>query len=151
MKKAENVLGVDCGDVIFTSFGGVAIEGALPSLRAIVASKKFKEVHVVSKIDPITEYAYRTWLDVHSFWKFTGIPKENLHFCRRHEDKAPICEELGVTHFIDDRLRVLYALKSVPYRYALNPRPEDFEKYWSILPDVTVVGSWSEIKRLLDI
>jgi hypothetical protein len=149
MQKKKWILGVDCGDVIFSSWGGVSIPGAFENLRVIVASKKFSEIHLVSKIDPVTEYAYRKWLEVNSFWAATDISAKNLHFCRRHEDKAPICAELGITHFVDDRLRVLRSLTTVPYRYALNPRPRDFERYADALPHITVVHSWDELRELL--
>jgi hypothetical protein len=119
-------LGVDCGDVIFSSWKGISVQGSFDNLRSIAASRRFDEIHLISKIDPVTEYAYRKWLEVNGFWGATGISAKNLHFCRQHEDKAPICAELGITHFVDDRLRVLRSLTTVPQRYAQKPRQEDF-------------------------
>jgi hypothetical protein len=86
-----------------------------------------------------------------NFWKYTGVPRSNLYFCRHHEDKAVICERLGITHFVDDRLRVLDCLKTVGNRYALNPNTSrrQLRKYPDALKEVTVVGSWQELSPLL--
>lgn len=138
------ILGVDCGDVIFYTWRWTSVPGALNALRDIVSSKKFGAVYVISKVNPISRIIFLARLQYLDFWRHTGIPRENLYFCRRHEDKAPICARLGVTHFIDDRLDVLHHMKTVPYRYAFGPiRKNELKKH----PDsaqhgITFIRSW---------
>ncbi len=136
------VLGVDCGDVILNVWSG-PIPDAMDSLRAIVQSGRFEKVYIVSKAHPITRIIYLAWLSHLDFWNYTGIARRDLYFCLRHKDKAPICEKLGITHFVDDRFEVLSHLKTVPYRYALAPtKPHPFK-------DAIVVHSWKELLPLL--
>lgn len=150
--KGNRVLGVDCGDVIFYAFGR-RLPGSLASLRAVVRSGNFQEVHVVSKASIVTRAIFLARLHAMDFWNYTGIPRENLHFCFRYEDKAAICETLGVTHFVDDRLRVLRTLATVPHRYALRkggPRAEELATYGApSLAQVTRVDSWEELRNIL--
>lgn len=71
---------------------------------------------------------------------------ENTFFVEHMEDKDPVAARLGVTHFIDDERRVLRLMPSVPHRILFDVRdlfPDDNE--------ITRVGSWSELSRMLGI
>jgi hypothetical protein len=139
------VLGVDCGDVIFYTWGRM-VPGSLDGLRSLARSGDFKNIYIVSKANPVTRVIFLIRLRAIGFWNYTGIPRENLFFVRRPEDKAGVCKRLGVTHFIDDRLEVLFYLKNVPHRYALAPRrPHELTRYPGTREEVTVVRSWSEL------
>ncbi len=147
----KDILGIDCGDVIFHSLSGIPLPGAFENLKKIVDASRFEHIYIVSKINPLLRFTFTGRLWYLNFWKYTGIPRSNIYFCRHHEDKAAICEQLGVTHFVDDRLRVLDNLKTVENRYALNPDMSDrqLEKYPEVLKEVTVVESWQELSPLL--
>jgi hypothetical protein len=147
----RDILGIDCGDVIFHTWNGTPLPGAFDTLKAIVDSGRFEKVYVISKLNPLLHFTFSGRLWYFNFWKYTGIPKENLFYCRHHEDKAAICEKLGVTHFVDDRLRVLDNLKTVDNRFAMNPRlsRRQLKKYPEALKDATVVESWHELSPLL--
>jgi hypothetical protein len=126
------VLGVDIGRVIIegdgpdTSFVGgseadamraPAMAGsfeALGRLRERVGGR----VWLVSKCGPKVQARTRLWLDRRRFFQTTGIPYGHLRFCRDRKDKAPICDELGIGLFVDDRLDVLEAMTGVvPHRF----------------------------------
>jgi hypothetical protein len=126
------VLGVDIGRVIIhgdgpdTSFIGgseeeamraPAMDGALASLTRL--RERFAgRVWLVSKCGPKVQERTRKWLDRTRFFQTTGIPYGQLRFCRDRKDKAPICAELGITLFVDDRLDVLDAMRDVvPHRF----------------------------------
>jgi hypothetical protein len=134
MRTSESRLGIDIGRVIIsrgegsndTSFLHGSIERALqtppyenmfevvPRLVARFGGRAW----LVSKCGPRIQERTRQWLEHHRFWERTGIPPENVRFCRDRPGKAPICRELGITHFIDDRLDVLEYLRgSVPHLY----------------------------------
>src|SRR5687767_13287048 len=119
--EAPSRLGIDVGGVIIdrvadgsdTSFFGdqylltPAVPDAFATIAALLKGRFAGEGHVVSKCGKNTERKTREWLAHNGFHDVTGIPPERIHFCRKREEKAPICARLGITHFVDDRLEVL--------------------------------------------
>ncbi|MET7767787.1 hypothetical protein [Nocardia sp. NPDC005366] len=100
---------------------------------------------VISKCGPRVEDRTRQWLDRHEFYERTGIPRDNVRFCRRRADKAAHCAELSITHMIDDRIDVHHALRGlVPHLYLFGaqsgPAPE-----W-----VSHTVTWSEVEAAVD-
>jgi hypothetical protein len=150
------VLGVDIGRVIIegdgpdTNFIGgseeqamraPAMHGAFESLRRLTSIFE-RRVWLVSKCGPKIQERSRKWLDRHRFFQTTGIPYGQLRFCRERKEKAPICHELGVTLFIDDRLDVLHAMAGVvPHRFQFgaSEAPE------GIVP----VRNWDEAEQAI--
>ncbi len=126
------ILGVDIGRVIIdgdgpdTSFvGGTekdamrapAVAGAFECLTRL-RSRLAGRVWLVSKCGPKVQQRSSAWLDRHRFFQSTGIPYGQVRFCRERKDKAPICQRLGVTLFVDDRIDVLEAMRDVvPLRF----------------------------------
>jgi len=73
-----------------------------------------------------TRQLFGCGFDHWQFWTATGVAPDHLRFCLERRDKALHCHELGVTHFIDDRLDVLEHLRgSVPglYRFGHQKAP----------------------------
>ncbi|TDC42543.1 hypothetical protein E1281_36110 [Actinomadura sp. KC345] len=78
---------------------------------------------IISKCGDRVRKRTLAWLDHHDFYARTGLPRENVRFCRKREEKARHCRELGITHMIDDRLDVHRAIREiVPHRYLFGPR-----------------------------
>lgn len=159
MKK--KTLGVDVGGVIIAStkedqdtfFHGnhlltPVFPGAFEGLRKLV-DEVFgpQNVYVVSKCKPNVQQKTKEWLDHHDFYARTGIRRENVHFCLEKKDKGPICRDLQLTTFIDDRLEVLgYAYDSgLRDLYLLNPDPVEVAKFPHRLPYVQLVSDWQEV------
>lgn len=148
------VLGVDVGGVLIdrvgedsdTSFFGdrpmetPAVPGAIEALARLAAGTFEGRVHLISKAGPKISERTRQWLVHTGFAEATGIASDHLHFVRNREDKAPVCQRLGVTHFVDDRLSVLHHLTSVQHRYlftgGLGRQPA---------PNPATVPTWAEI------
>lgn len=120
-------LGVDIGRVIIhgdgpdTSFvGGTedqamrapAMEGAFAALARLCA-RFDRRVWLVSKCGKRVEERSRRWLAHHRFFAETGIPEENLVFCRERNLKAPICRDLAIGTFVDDRVDVLVPMEGI--------------------------------------
>jgi hypothetical protein len=155
-------LGVDIGRVIIhgdgpdTSFIGgsdadamraPAMEGVFDALRRLRARFEGR-VWLVSKCGPRIELRSRAWLAGTRFFETTGIPGDNLRFCRNRKDKAPICLELGIDFFVDDRIDVLVPMVgTVAHRFLFGALTS---------PDhgVTPVPTWAAaeaaITRILD-
>jgi hypothetical protein len=158
----EPRLGVDIGRVIIagsspdgedTAFfqGGLdnavrtpAVPGALAAL-AHLSDRFGRRVWLVSKCSVRSEARSLAWLRHHEFFTGTGIPAGNVRFCRRRSEKAPICAELGITHFIDDRAEVLHHMRGVvPHLFLFGAPAQGRGNDW-----LTPVQDWSAALRLV--
>ena len=153
------ILGVDIGGVIIdrvndgtdTSFFSenylqtTAVPEAFSALKNLVEKRFGKNVHLVSKCGRKVSEKTLEWLTYHAFCDLTGIGQERVHFCRERHEKAGICEKLGITHFVDDRLEVLGNLTTVGSLYLFQPRPDEVRKFARHLNRVKQVNSWQEI------
>jgi hypothetical protein len=139
----KSKLGIDIGRVIIegdqpggdTSFigGGLedvlrtpALPGALESIARLTAQFA-GQVWLVSKCGKRMEEKTWIWLRDRRFSETTGIPDEHVRFCRERPQKADHARELGLTHFVDDRIDVLDHLRGlVPhlYLFAATKAPE---------------------------
>jgi hypothetical protein len=78
---------------------------------------------IISKCGDRVRERTLAWLDRHDFYERTGLRRGNVRFCRKRQEKAGHCAELGITHMIDDRLDVHRAIREiVPYRYLFGPK-----------------------------
>lgn len=159
----KEILGVDIGGVIIdrvndgtdTSFFGEnylrtsAVPGAFETLRQLVDKRFLNQVFLVSKCGKKTEEKTREWLQNQNFFATTGILSDHLRFCRERHDKAGICEELGITHFVDDRLEVLSYLTTVSKLFLFQPQENEVRRFAQYLPRVQRVESWQEIREEL--
>ena len=59
------------------------------------------------RVQALTE----NWLGRHDFPALRGTGIDHGLFCRQRTDKALRCGELGITHFVDDRVDVLEAME----------------------------------------
>lgn len=152
------VLGVDVGGVIInrtahdgsdTSFLGdnylktTAVPEAFEALKKLNDSLEGR-VWVVSKCGLKTELKTREWMKHHDFHEKTGIPIERFRFVRTRPDKAPVCRELGITHFVDDRYTVLRHMDSVGTWLLFGPDPVEREKGYHDIR-VRFVDHWDEV------
>lgn len=160
MRKA---LGVDIGNVIIdhrkTANGSVPffltddyleappVDGAFETLREL--SDIFKQsIHLVSKCDVITRDKNLTWLGHKQFYRHTATFRENVHFCNERRQKAEICEKLGITHFIDDKLEVLSSMiGKVGNLYLFRPEESEKQKFSQYLTDVRTAQTWEEVLK----
>jgi hypothetical protein len=102
----------------------------LPGLIAAFGGRAW----IISKCGERIQKRTLAWLDRHDFYARTGLPRENVRFCRKRADKAGHCAELGITHMIDDRLDVHRALRGiVPHRYLFGA--EEGPEWVRPLPD----------------
>ena len=161
---ARPVLGLDVGGVIVdrtgeesdTSFFGdrpmdtPAVPGAFEAIAALTAGPFEGRVHVVSKAGPKIARLTREWFAHTGFFERTGVSPDRVRFVRHRHEKAPICDELGITHFVDDRLSVLEHLGNVPHRYlfigGLGPHspPGDIPTW------ATASDRWPDLARLIE-
>ncbi len=153
-------LGIDIGRVI--SFGDT--DGGIPRVKdyldvpvtdgALSAIKQLNLqfngfVYLVSKCKGKTQVRTRHWLDRIHFSEETGVPADHVFFCETREGKAPICEILGVTHFIDDRLEVLGYMKTVSKKFLFRPNNSEISRNSQHVNSVIRVESWQELLNVI--
>ncbi|HET7012872.1 MAG TPA: hypothetical protein VFI65_03105 [Streptosporangiaceae bacterium] len=139
--KGEPRLGIDIGRVIIdgsahpgggdTAFfqGDEATMLATPEMDGAVASigrlvDLFAgQVWLVSKCGPVVQARTLRWLDGHDFYRRTSLPPAQVRFCRARPDKRLHCEELALTHFVDDHPEVHAAIRgAVAHQYFFGPQ-----------------------------
>ena len=145
---------MDLGGVIIQRFGQgdtaladdplgtPEIDGAIETIARLNHDVFRDAVWIVSKCGKRVEQLTREWFAAHDFHGRTGVGADRLRFCPTRAEKAPICRELGVTHFVDDRLEVLSLMKGVPHRYLFQPTADEVRAFAHALPMVTVVDGW---------
>ncbi len=156
------VLGIDVGGVLVdrvaegsdTSFFGdrpmdtPAVPYALEAIAELVELFGYR-VHIVSKAGPKISELTRRWLGSRGVIGEHGILIGNVHFVRNRPEKHPICERLGVTHFIDDRLDVLGHLATVDRCYLFTGGLGTHAIPVSVPHWATVVETWPLLVGLL--
>jgi hypothetical protein len=125
-----------------------AVSGALEAIPNLVALLEHR-VHIVSKAGPKIAGLTRQWLGARGAVGPEGIDPANVHFVRKRPDKHPVCDALGVTHFVDDRLDVLQHLTSVDRRYLFTGGLGENEPPRTTPDGVIVVSDWSGLVGLL--
>ncbi|MGH7486905.1 MAG: hypothetical protein ACREMY_15090, partial [bacterium] len=122
---------------------------AMAAIRDIVRYRFGTGAYLISKCGPKVQEMTLRWLEAHDFFRKTSVVPGNVHFCRERSQKAAICETLGVTHFVDDRLEVLRHLSTVENLFLFQPRPTEVEEYAAFRRHVHEVGTWNELRHLL--
>lgn len=159
-RAAPTALGIDIGRVIIapsdgrgdTSFLNGSDDdamqtpqnpGAFETIAALVEAFD-QRVWIVSKCGPRVQARSRRWLAHHHFYERTGVRPDRLRFCRNRRDKAPICEQLGLDAFIDDRADVLRPMEGiVPWRLLFGPQRRGAPH------DMIEVTDWAAVGRTL--
>ena len=150
----EHRLGIDFGGVIAEQMLGDVAHPAAQCLAVVAPVANAFEVigemdnlldgrvWIVSKAGPATESATREWLHGHGFAEHTGVPWERVLFVRERDGKLAKCQELRITHFIDDQLKNLEILR---------PAVEHLFLFGRCPANATVVAAadWIEMGRLL--
>lgn len=102
-------------------------------------------IALVSKASKMIANRARNWLYNIDFFTRTGVDPTNVYFVEERPDKAPVCQSLGITHFIDDRLDVLLHLTSVDHRYLFTGANDSIAPPTIPEGTVQIVTSWLDV------
>lgn len=130
------------------------VEGAFEAIARINCDIFEGRVFVISKCGSKSQKKKKTlqWMDRLGFFRMTGIPPEQVFFCRKREEKAAIARKLKLTHFIDDRLETLgYLKRIVKNRFLFQGRADEIQRYERHLKDIVRVESWSDVLDALGV
>lgn len=158
-------IGIDVGGVIIdrvkndhtdTSFfsdnylATSAVPGAFEGITQLVRQFGSKNVFIVSKCGQVVQDKTCHWLEHHDFYATTGFLPENAHFCRERYDKLLLCQQLGITDMVDDRMEVLsYLVGHIPNLVLFQGQPDEMAKYLDQLKHVHPVQTWAEVAYYL--
>ncbi len=146
---AKPKIGIDLGMTIVNTRDET--RSAFPdALRVIKRLVEHYTVFIVSRVNQEQMVRAKAWLQRMKFHDETGLPAENVFFCAERHEKAPICQRLGITAFVDDRPEVLSHMQGiVPLRILIGGDEEDVLKHQEKNLDVIRVETWGEIEKLL--
>jgi hypothetical protein len=160
--RREPRLGIDIGRVIINGPGHPAagdtaffdgdeatmlatpeMDGAVAVIARLVGLFEGR-VWLVSKCGPRVQARTLRWLDGHDFHPRTGIPPEQVRFCRTRPDKRVHCQDLALTHFVDDHPEVHAAIHgTVDYQYFFGPQRQPVPGYGIHAP------TWLQLEQLI--
>ncbi|MBK6734115.1 MAG: hypothetical protein IPG61_08495 [bacterium] len=153
-------MGIDFGGVIATSCVDsshartgvahssrplIARDGVYEALHDVVAAYA-GNVWIVSKAGPGMQAKTLSWLEAEAFFARTRMSANQVRFCPRREDKAQICRDLGITHFVDDRIHIMQILRDVVPHLYLFGDPGGAKQ---CPPWATFVQNWQQVAELL--
>ena len=155
------ILGVDVGGVILdwvrtagtdVDFSGdnylntPTIEDSFEALATLNAGRFRDSVYLVSRY-PVEKgpTRVREWLKHQDFYGKTSILEGNLLQLTERQEKTPICQRLGITHFVDDRVEVLrHMVGIVPNLYLFQGLDED-KKAADAFPQIQFFEGWASL------
>ena len=139
----------DGGDTAFfsgddaTMLATPEMPGAVETVAELVARFEGR-VWLVSKCGPKVQERTLRWLEGRDFYGRTGLDPEHVRFCRQRPEKRIHCEQLRLTHFVDDRPDVHEAIRGVvQHHYFFGPQPHGVPDY------AQHAATWSDAGRLI--
>lgn len=119
------------------------MDGAVPAIARL--TRLFGgRVWLVSKCGSRVQARTLRWLDSHDLYRRTGIPPDQVRFCRTRPEKRLHCQELALTHFVDDHPEVHAAIcGTVDYQYFFGPQRQPVPGYGIHAP------TWPQLEQLI--
>ena len=106
----------DSPELSFSQRPQYYLDGAVEVIDRTVHALKPENAFIISKCGPNMQERTLEFFDEHDFYGNTGFKRGHVLFCLNRADKAPIAADLGLTHFVDDRLDILQSLVTVDTR-----------------------------------
>lgn len=102
-------------------------------------------VWIVSKATKPTRERVLAWMKFNDFFSITGLKRDHIFFCDKRQQKRDHCIDLGINHFIDDRVHVLDIIKDVVDNlYLFGPQKMTSH----VLRWATLVKDWNEVAEI---
>ena len=154
-------LGIDIGGVIIDVWGDgnmallnsddyLSTPEVMGALQAIQKLRQLfgGRLYYISAGDEENHRRFTNWLEAHDFFGMTGPKLQDVYYCAQPGEKQQICEQLGITSFIDDTLDVLNCLTTVTNKYLLSPSKK--YKTANLPGNTSAVQSWAELLLVIE-
>lgn len=117
-------IGIDIGNVIIggpselpdTSFFSddfLATPPVTESFESIQRLAQEFDVWLISKCGQKIQDRSIAWLEEYKFFEITAVKSEQVIFCRKRNEKAPIAKSLELRVFIDDRVDIITSMENI--------------------------------------
>ena len=120
-------IGIDIGGVIIAKYNmgqdtsffsenylhSKAVSGAFETIKYLTNIFGPENIYLISKCGNKLKEKTLEWFDYNNFYKITGFLERNIYFCYDRDSKIQICENLKITHFIDDRDDILWRMMGI--------------------------------------
>lgn len=120
------------------------LKNAAKTIKSLVKLFGSDNIFIISRCPEYAEDVILQWLDNQKFFTDINFDRSNVYFCRERADKAPIAKRLQLTHFIDDRIDVLDAMKDIVANRILFTGGSNHEDN-VINDDITILGNWDSV------
>lgn len=121
---------------------------AAPVSRALETIAKLpKETYIISARTKETVKFAKEWMTKNKL--FDLIPQERIIFCRNGPEKGPLCEQLKITHFLDDKFSFLKYLPIKTKKILFDE--DDVAAEINVSSEIQVVGNWGEFLSLIQL
>ncbi len=117
-----------------------AVPGALAGLRAL------KDAYIISARDANSIPYAEKWLGQNGV--YNTIAKEKIIFCAIGADKAPLCEKLDISIFLDDKLSFLNFLPDKTKKVLFDE--DNIAEKISLDSNIQLAKSWKEFIKLIN-
>jgi hypothetical protein len=116
------------------------MDGAIPAIADLVGLFAGR-VWLISKCGPRVQARTLCWLKAHDFYQRTGLAPDHIQFCRTRPDKRLHCQQLALTHFVDDHPEVHAAIRgTVDHQYFFGPQHHPVPGYGIHTP------TWADVE-----
>lgn len=145
-----NVLGLDFGGVISNQNTTTDLAPGIIEAMAILAPLFKYNIWIVSRVNDVdSRYRVFNYMTERKLWDQLHIPFGNIRFCLGREDKAPICKDLNISHFVDDHTEVLSHMTMVPYRYAFRTQASELLTHPPEKFGIQLFQNWNDIVQAI--
>jgi hypothetical protein len=103
--------------------------------------------YIISKVNEQQRIKVLALLEKSNFHTITGMPKENVFFCARRDQKGVIAKKLSINCFVDDRPEVMANMDKSVHRILFNPIADDVKK-WNV-EHLSIARNWDEVDCLI--
>lgn len=125
------------------------LSDATKVIKALVDKFGSKNIFIISRCPEYAEDVILLWLDKKIFTNI-GFKRSNVYFCRERADKARIAQRLKLSHFIDDRIDVLDAMKDIVVNRILFTGGSNHDN--TVIDDsIIVLDNWNSILEYIQV
>ena len=120
------------------------LKNAAKTIKSLVKLFGSDNIFIISRCPEYAEDVILQWLDNQKFFTDINLDRSNVYFCRERAGKAPIAKRLQLTHFIDDRIDALDAMKDIVANRILFTGGSNHHNT-EIDDNIIVLDSWNSI------
>ena len=120
------------------------LKNAAKTIKSLVKLFGSDNIFIISRCPEYAEDVILQWLDNQKFFTDINLDSSNVYFCRERAGKAPIAKRLQLTHFIDDRIDALDAMKDIVANRILFTGGSNHHNT-EIDDNIIVLDSWNSI------